>query len=127
MVEAETEHGERLSRCWRHEGVLTPDALVARLRWQRDGWLTGPRDTAGDTTGGLILVRIAPHQVVPAVGRQLGFWGGDAAAGDPAHRALARLQGMLGPDAVVTASPCGGRRPTEPRPVVPAGDPPTLP
>ena len=28
MVEAETEHGERLTRCWRHEGALTPAALV---------------------------------------------------------------------------------------------------
>ena len=28
IVEAETEHGERLTRCWRHEGALTPPALV---------------------------------------------------------------------------------------------------
>jgi protein ImuB len=114
VVEAETEHGERLSRCWRHEGTLTPAALVTRLRWQLEGWLTGPRhDADGDTTGGLTLVRIAPDRVVPAVGRQLGFWGGDAAAGDRAERVLARLQGMLGPDAVVTAMPCGGRIPSE--------------
>ena len=114
VVEAETEHGERLSRCWRHEGMLTPAALVTRLRWQLDGWLTGRRDgTDDDATGGLILVRIAPDRVVPAVGRQLGFWGGDAAAGDRADQVLARLQGMLGPDAVVTASPCGGRLPSE--------------
>ena len=31
VVEAETEHGERLTRCWRHEGALTPSALVARV------------------------------------------------------------------------------------------------
>ncbi|HEY5164765.1 MAG TPA: DNA polymerase Y family protein, partial [Acidimicrobiia bacterium] len=114
VVEAETEHGEHLSRCWRHEGMLTPAALVTRLRWQLDGWLTGQRDgTDDDATGGLVLVRIAPDRVVPAVGRQLGFWGGDAAAGDRADQVLARLQGMLGPDAVVTASPCGGRLPSE--------------
>ena len=28
IVEAETEHGERLTRCWRHEGALTPATLV---------------------------------------------------------------------------------------------------
>jgi protein ImuB len=122
-VEAETEHGERLSRCWRHEGMLTPDALVTRLRWQLEGWLTGPRAGAGgDTTGGLTLVRLAPDRVVPAVGRQLGFWGGDTAADDRADRVLARLQGLLGPDAVVTALPCGGRIPSERVRWVPWGD-----
>ena len=40
VVEAETEHGERVSRCWRHDGVLTPAALVARVRWQLDAWLS---------------------------------------------------------------------------------------
>ena len=117
VVEAETEHGERLSRCWRHDGRLTSAALVTRLRWQLDGWLTGRRlDTDGvddDATAGLVLVRLAPDRVVPAVGRQLGFWGGDAAAGDRADQVLARLQGMLGPDAVVTAVSCGGRLPSE--------------
>ena len=28
IVEAETEHGERLARCWRHDGALTPATLV---------------------------------------------------------------------------------------------------
>lgn len=122
-VEAETEHGERLSRRWRHEGTLTPAALVTRLRWQLDGWLTGrPDGTDEDATGGFTLVRIAPDRVVPAVGRQLGFWGGDAAAGDRADQVLARLQGMLGPDAVFTASPCGGRLPSERVRWVPWGD-----
>ena len=37
IVEAETEHGERLARCWRHDGSLTPATLVTRVRWQLDG------------------------------------------------------------------------------------------
>ena len=41
VVEAETEHGERLTRRWRHEGALTSTALVTRVRWQLDGWLSG--------------------------------------------------------------------------------------
>ena len=40
VVEAETEHGERLARCWRHEGALSPATLAERVRWQLDGWLT---------------------------------------------------------------------------------------
>jgi len=109
IVEAETEHGERWSRCWRHEAALTPAALAERVRWQLEGWLAHE----GALTGGLTLLRLVPDEVVPASGRQLGFWGGDQAAADRADRALARVQGLLGPDAVVTPLPRGGRTPAE--------------
>jgi protein ImuB len=130
MIEAETEHGERLARCWRHEGALTPPALAARVRWQLEGWLTG--ESTGDTdddaadevaTAGLVLLRLVPDEVLPATGRQLGFWGGDAAAADRAGRVLARVQGMLGHPAVVTAVSQGGRTPRERVRWVPWGDP----
>jgi protein ImuB len=131
MIEAETEHGERLARCWRHEGALTPAALAARVRWQLEGWLTGELND-GDgrranpdelATGGLVLLRLVPDEVLPATGRQLGFWGGDPAAADRAGRVLARVQGMLGHPAVVTAVPQGGRTPGERVRWVPWGDP----
>jgi protein ImuB len=118
MIEAETEHGERRARCWRHEGALTPAALAARVRWQLEGWLAG-----ADVTAGLTLLRLAPDEVVPAGGRQLGFWGGDQAATDRAGRVLARVQGMLGHPAVVTAVLQGGRTPAERVRWVPWGDP----
>jgi protein ImuB len=117
VVEAETEHGERLTRCWRHEGALTPATLVARVRWQLDAWLM-----TGAVTAGLSLLRLAPDDLGPATGRQLGFWGGDPAAADRAGRALARIQGMLGPEAVVTAVAAGGRTPVEQVRWVPWGD-----
>jgi protein ImuB len=130
VVEAETEHGERLARCWRHDGALTPATLVARVRWQLEGWLEGrglPASTPGDVddvvTSGITLLRIAPDDVMPAVGRQLGFWGSDPAATDRAGRALARVQGMLGVDAVATAVPAGGRTPAERVQWVPWGEP----
>jgi protein ImuB len=124
LVEAETEHGERLARCWRHEGALTPAALVDRVRWQLEGWLTATECDPEDafTTAGLTLVRLTPEEVAPADGRQLGFWGGDAAARDRADRVLARLQGLLGHDAVVTAVPDGGRTPAERVRWIPWGD-----
>jgi protein ImuB len=118
IVEAETEHGERLARCWRHDGSLTPATLVTRVRWQLEGWLTA--------TAGITLLRLVPDEVVPATGRQLGFWGGDPAAGDRAARALARVQGMLGPESVVTAVPVGGRTPTERVCWVPWGEDPVF-
>jgi protein ImuB len=127
MIEAETERGERLTRCWRHEGALTPAALAARVRWQLEGWLTaevGDDDTVDElATSGLVLLRLVPDEVLPATGRQLGFWGGDPAAADRAGRVLARVQGMLGHPTVVTAVPQGGRTPGERVRWVPWGDP----
>jgi protein ImuB len=128
VVEAETEHGERFGRCWRHDGVLTPATLAERVRWQLDGWLTAsanPGEAADldDTTGGLTLLRLVPDEVVPADGRQLGFWGGDQAAHDRADRALARVQGMLGYEAVATAVLQGGRTAAEQVRWVPWGEP----
>jgi len=111
VIQAETDHGERLARSWRHDGALcalTPGALAERVRWQLDGWVA-----TGATTAGITVLMLVPDEVVPADGRQLGFWGGDQAAHDRADRTLARVQGMLGYDAVVTAVVQGGRTPAE--------------
>ena len=74
-------------------------------------------------TAGISRLVLAPDDLGPAVGRQLGFWGGDPAAADRAGRALTRVQGMLGPDAVVTAFDGGGRTPVERIRWVPWGEP----
>jgi protein ImuB len=132
VIEAETEHGERLSRCWRHDGALTPGTLAERVRWQLEGWLTAQNvardpDLGADefetTTGGLTRLALVPDEVVPADGRQLGFWGGDKAGADRADRALARVQGMLGYDSVATIVVQGGRTPAEQVRWVPWGEP----
>ena len=150
-IEATTTDGERLSRVWRHEGRFTPGATAERVRWQLDGWLSagaraarqsgedgaraarqsgedGEGDAPGDVGGraeggGLVLLRLVPEEVVAGGGRQLGFWGGDAEADERAARALARVQGLLGPAAVVTAVPSGGRAPRLRATLVPWGDP----
>ncbi|MGH9024703.1 MAG: DNA polymerase Y family protein, partial [Acidimicrobiia bacterium] len=70
VVEAETEHGEHRARAWRHEG-LDAAGLATRVRWQLDGWVT----ETGGLSGALTLLRLVPDEVVPAGGRQLGFWG----------------------------------------------------
>jgi protein ImuB len=117
-IEADTEHGEHLTRLWRHDGALTPGAMAERVRWQLDGWLTA----SGGLSGGLTLIRLTPDEVKPDNGRQLGFWGGAAEADERAARALARVQGLLGPEAVVTAVLTGGRSPAEQVRLVPWGD-----
>lgn len=117
-IEADTEHGEHLVRLWRHDGALTPAAMAERVRWQLDGWLTA----SGGLSGGLTLIRLTPDEVKPDGGRQLGFWGGAAEADERAGRGLARVQGILGIDAVVTAVLTGGRSPAEQVRLVPWGD-----
>jgi len=111
-IEARTEHDEELVRVWRHDGALTPGDIADRVRWQLDGWLTG---RSGDRrpTAGVALLRLVPEEVVEHSGLQLGLWGDVGEHDDRAHRALARVQGMLGPEAVVTAVLGGGRGPAE--------------
>jgi protein ImuB len=117
-IEAETEHGEHLSRRWRHEGLLDAPAIAERVRWQLDGWLA-----RGGTTGGLSHLRLVPSEVVAEGGRQLGFWG-DVADGDGGmDRCLARVQGLLGPEGVLTAVVGGGRGLHDAVRLVPWGDP----
>jgi len=60
-----------------------------------------------------VLLRLTPDEVGPDDGRQLGFWGGDRAAAERVARALARVQGVLGPESVVVAGLAGGRGPGE--------------
>jgi protein ImuB len=120
VVEAETEHGESLSRVWRLDGALSAATLADRVRWQLDGWLSG--SAAVRPTSGITLLRLVPDEVVADNGRQLGFWGGDRAADERAARAFARVQGMLGPDAVVTAVVVGGRSPADQTRLVPWGE-----
>ncbi len=120
-IEAETEHGEQLVRVWRHDGALTAGAIAERVRWQLDGWLNAVR--WGDRpTAGIAFVRLAPEEVRPDTGRQLGFWGGVTLNDERASRALARVQGMLGVDAVCTPVLQGGRSPSERIRLVPWGD-----
>ncbi len=119
-IEAETEHGESLVRRWRHEGALTAAGLSERARWQLDGWLAG--DGEGRPSGGLTLLRLTPEEVRPDEGRQLGFWGGSADFEARTARALARVQGLLGPEAVVTAVLQGGRGFSDQVRLVPWGD-----
>jgi protein ImuB len=130
-VEAETEHGERLVRCWRSGDGLSPALLAERVRWQLEAWVGGgpgvrgvPEGigTAEDATGGLSLLRLVPEEVVLAGRSQLGLWGGDRAAAERAARALVRLQALLGPEAVTVPALRGGRTPDERVAWIPFGE-----
>lgn len=138
VIGAESEHGETHERVWRTEGTFTALAIADRVRWQLDGWLHAG---AHRPTAGLVKLWLAPDEMVPAGGRQLAFGtGGPGAvdaveAGGRAARALARVQGLLGVEAVRVPEWQGGRGPgervglvavaaddvTEPRPAAQAG------
>ncbi len=127
-IEAETENGEEFSRLWRHEGTLSAAALAERARWQMDGWLHQARmghASAGnnpDAGVGSAIARLSliPDEVVPATGRQLGFWGGRAERADDVSRAVARIQGILGAESVRVPEWSGGRGPAEQIRLIPA-------
>jgi protein ImuB len=116
VVEVETEHGERSQRAWARPTGLSAGAMLERVRWQLEGWAT-----AGTLTGGVVLVRLVPDEVRADHGHQGGLWGGQTQADEWAARAVARVSGLLGPDAVTVAEWRGGRHPGEQYVAVPAG------
>ncbi|MGA3216975.1 MAG: DNA polymerase Y family protein [Acidimicrobiales bacterium] len=111
LVEAETEHGESLQRCWRGDRPFSARAMVDRVRWQLEGWLQGPVITV--PTAGVTMLRLTVGEAVPDEGRQMDFEGGLAQASRQVERGLARVQGLLGHEAVLTARRTGGRGPGE--------------
>lgn len=108
-IEARTAAGEELHRVWRHDGLLDAAAIADRVRWQLDGWLSGRAGRAERPTAGIERLRLLPDGLVAQAGLQAGLWGEVGEAEARARRALVRVQGMLGPEAVVTAVPDGGR------------------
>ncbi|HEX5365200.1 MAG TPA: DNA polymerase Y family protein, partial [Acidimicrobiales bacterium] len=124
VIGAESVHGESHERVWSTEGTFSALAIADRVRWQLDGWLHAG---ANRPTGGLARLWLAPDEVVPAGGRQLAFAAAgpgsvDAVeAGDRAARALARVQGLMGVDAVRVPEWRGGRSPGERVDLVPVG------
>lgn len=128
-IHAVTAGGGELTRVWRCAEPLTSDATADRVRWQLDGWLTsrnGSRTGQSGPTGAVISLRLQPVEVVSAEALQLPLWGG---LGEEdrlrARRALVRVQGLLGPEAVQVPVLSGGRGPAERITLTPLGDEPT--
>ena len=132
-IHAVTANGEELSRVWRCAEPLTEDATADRVRWQLDGWLnkrivaavcsSRKRLIADRPTAPVTMLRLQPVEVVSAEALQLPLWGG---LGEEdrlrARRALVRVQGLLGPEAVQVPVLSGGRGPAERITLVPLGD-----
>ncbi|MGH3630093.1 MAG: DNA polymerase Y family protein [Sciscionella sp.] len=119
-IHAVTETGEELRRIWRCAEPLTETGITDRVRWQLEGWLR-----AGPLHSGVSLLRVEPSELVGGDALQLGLWHGtegDEVTAERAGRSLVRVQGLLGPDAVLTPVLGGGRGPGERVRLVPWGD-----
>ena len=124
-IHAVTANGEELNRVWRCAEPLTEDATVDRVRWQLDGWLSNRTARDPRPTAAVTLLRLHAVEVVSAEALQLPLWGG---LGEEdrlrARRALVRVQGLLGPEAVRMPVLSGGRGPAERITLTPLGDEP---
>jgi protein ImuB len=128
-IVARTEDGQELVRTWRTEpalGGLAVGRMTDRVRWQLEGWLTGHAVArgAGDDPTPAPLVRLALHaeEVSPAGAEQGRLWGEAGGADLRAHRAVHRIQGLLGTDAVLAAAVQGGREVRDRVHLVPWGE-----
>ncbi len=122
-IHAVTVGGDQFSRVWRCAEPLTEDATADRIRWQLDGWLN--RRNPGDRpTGPIATLRLEPVEVISAAALQLTLWGAGDDDRSRARRALLRVQGLLGPEAVQVPVLSGGRGPGERISFTPLGDEP---
>jgi protein ImuB len=123
-IHAVTADGQHLHRTWRHDGLLSTAAVTDRVRWQLEGWLAGARRTGAPPrpTAGILRLRLIPEGVLAHAGQQPGLWGDVGEGRERAHRALSRVQGLLGPEAVRTAVLRGGRSPADQVQLIPWGD-----
>ena len=127
QITARTDAGEELVRTWRTDlgglGGLTAARITDRIRWQLEGWLTAGAIAAGrqarevrsgvgrelPARAALVHLAISAQEVAPAGAEQGRLWGGPSGGDRRAHRALDRVQGLIGGAGVLTAVLQGGR------------------
>ncbi|MEI8406163.1 MULTISPECIES: DNA polymerase Y family protein [unclassified Kribbella] len=117
-VEAGTESGRIHEREWLHPRWFTAADLVDRVRWQ----LQGSGTATSELTSPVVRLRLIPEQVDPVGAHVDGLWGGGP--DERIHRALSRVQSMLGHGAVASVVIGGGRGSAERQTLIPWGDPP---
>lgn len=123
-VEAEFEEGVS-ARTWLHPRCFTSRDLVDRVHWQlqagmASSGLRSRKSTGEDITSPVTLVRFLPDTVEPAGDHADGLWGGGA--DDQVVRGVARVQAMVGYDAVQVPVLQGGRGAADRQALVPWGE-----
>jgi len=118
-----TERGEELERTWRtdvgpREGAFARH-MADRVRWQLEGWLSGI--TLGPEASALTAITLTARDVIGGGAEQAFLWGGVSGADGRAHRAMERIQGLAGAEAVLVATEQGGRSPRDRASLIPFG------
>lgn len=114
-VELIGEDGDDNERVWLHPRSFSAAEVVDRVRWQLQG---------AELRSAIARVRISPEAVDPVGAHERGLWGTGPDEG--VHSGLSRVQGMVGHRGVLTATPSGGRSPSERQALVPWGDRPLV-
>ncbi len=123
-IEAEAEGAVCSSRTWLHPRHFSARDLVDRVHWQLQsstvgGSLRSAKDS-GAVRAPIDRVRFLPEVVEPAAAHGEALWG--AASDDLVERGVARIQGMVGFDAVRRPVLQGGRSPSARQSLVPWGE-----
>ena len=123
-VEAESDGAVCSSRTWLHPRHFAARDLVDRVHWQLQsaavgGSLRATKDS-GRVRAPIDRVRFLPEVVEPAAAHGEALWG--AASDDLVERGVARVQGMVGFDAVRRPVLQGGRTPAARQALVPWGE-----
>lgn len=129
-IVARTDGGDELVRTWRTDaalGGLAAARITDRVRWQLEGWLThagrpGSAAVEDPEPSSLVHLELRAEEVVAAGAEQGRLWGGPSGGDHRAHRALHRVQGLLGVEQVLTATVQGGRDLRDRVHVVPWGE-----
>jgi protein ImuB len=116
-IEITDDRGLTLDRTWAHPRWFDAADVIDRVRWQLQGG-TDPTGLQAPVT----RVSLEAESVDDAAHHERGLWGGGP--DERVHHGLARVQGMIGHDGVVTARIGGGRTLAERIVLVPWGDTP---
>ncbi len=123
-VEAESDGVVCSSRVWLHPRHFGARDLVDRVHWQLQsadlGGSLRARKESGAVRAPIEFIRFAPEVVEPAAAHGEALWG--SASNDLVERGVARVQGMIGFDAVRRPVLQGGRSPAVRQALVPWGE-----
>ena len=123
-VEAESDGVVCSSRVWLHPRHFNARDLVDRVHWQLQsadvGGALRARKASGTVRAPVDLVRFVPEVVESAAAHGEALWG--SAGDDLVERGVARVQGMIGFEAVVRPVLQGGRSPSARQALVPWGE-----
>ncbi len=128
LVEAESDGVVCSARTWLHPRHFSARDLVDRVHWQLQsaGSTSGPggslraRKQSGEVRAPIERVRFVPEVVESAAAHGEALWG--SASDDLVERGVARVQGMVGFDAVRRPVLQGGRSPSARQSLVPWGE-----